>query len=188
MALNTKEVKQIKEITGSDDSFDILSSASPESVGNAFLDLKEEIAVVDKKVKRIGEYIRGIVNAQGKAVPSGRSSGEHRVLDAGSVEMKLECRASVRVDEKKARAMLEAKGLDGLIDKKAVIDVKEGVNPDKVPASLIKQMEKYFSIVVESHVSEGALDTALKNKAITPAQFKKVTSEEYTYALKVSRK
>jgi hypothetical protein len=107
-------------------------------------------------------------------------------IEAGSVTMIKEKRVSISVENELASKLLEEKSLSEFIEKVAEIKIKGDV--DKIPPKLIKDMDKYFDIIIHKTVDKDVMKMLLEKDKISQKDFEKVTSESITYAIKVKGK
>jgi hypothetical protein len=151
-----------------------------EKLGLEYINLNGAVKNIEKEVGEIKTLIFERIDDHGVDL------GEHRGISVGKVELIKETRRTVSVENDQASALLEKANLSEFIEKMAEIKVKGDI--DKIPPKLIKDMDKYFDIIIHKTVDKDVMKMLLDKSKISQKDFDKVTTKSTTYAIKVKEK
>jgi hypothetical protein len=151
-----------------------------EKLGLKYLEDNGLIKTMKVEVDEMKDLISERIDEKGTDIKN------HKGIEAGSVTMIKEARVSVSVENELASKLLEENSLSEFIEKVAEIKIKGDV--DKVPPKLIKDMDKYFEIIIHKTVDKDVMKMLLDKSKISQKDFDKVTTKSTTYAIKVKEK
>ncbi len=146
-----------------------------------FVDAKEQ----EKELKAVltGSKVELSARVLAKGKKCGKTMKSFE-LTAGSYNAKMEARVSIAVDNDVAVKIFNKKKIDDF-EVTSTIEVRNGIDPSKIPAKLLKDVNKYFSITVHKSVSKEVLKSKFESGDIGPKDYKACVNETVTYALKV---
>jgi len=151
-----------------------------EKLGLKYLEDNGMLKTIEVEVDEMKDIVSERIDDKGVDIK------KQKGIEAGSVTMIKEKRVSVSVENELASKLLEERSLPEFIEKVAEIKIKGDV--DKIPPKLIKDMDKYFDIIIHKTVDKDVMKMLLEKGKISEEDFKKVTSENITYAIKVKGK
>jgi hypothetical protein len=157
-----------------------LQDLTDEEVGLNYLEDKATEKECEGRIALAREELLMRLDSRGVA------SGIHSIIAAGAVQLKKEVRQSLVV-KNEAVTLLESKQMEDCIDSVATIKMRDGIDPKKIPAKLLQDMEKYFDITLNKSVSKDMLTTLVGSGRLTEKERDKVVVTKETFALKVKK-
>ena len=144
-----------------------------------------EAVKAEKEAKRTKDKTKGFLvetSSYGTAVTASTTELETTNYYIKDTNKKLK-----KVTEE-AVSILENKKLDEHIKSTVTVVVNEGVDTSKIPAKLLKDMEKYFNFPVAKEVVASKIIELFETELLTQDEFDKCLTFTASHTIKVEKK
>jgi len=158
---------------------------SDDNLAEAYLDDKKVEKEVAESLKVIKTEAFNRLDDKGK--PDGKE-GRHRLIETDNYLLKKEVRVTRTVVPEKAVALFESNKWQSEIEAVSIISIRNGIDPNTIPADLLAKMDKFFDIKVEKTVDKKTIEKKHQEGMISDTAYNDCFSEKESNALKVSKK
>ena len=144
-----------------------------------------EAVKAEKDAKRVKDATKGFLTETakyGKEVTASTTELETENYYIKDTNKKL------KKVTKEAVGVLESKDLAEHIKSTVVVEVKQGVDAAKIPAKLLKDMEKYFNFPVTKEVTAAKILELFETDKLSKAEYESCLTFTSSHTIKVEKK